>query len=242
MSNNTVGPNPNSPYPVQPPPNSGGQSPQYNPFMGTYSGYPQDYQRRPLTKEMISSLRDREASRLIPQKYGKSWSSLVFKPSIVFANQNPDERIYIIAKRHWISNLGWIIRDTFFIALPMIVALIILNLRIDVSFVGFRFLLLFLVIYYSIILTNIIVKFTDWYFDPFIVSNQRILDYDFKPFGTYYVGEMNLEKIEDVKQRSAGLLGDIFNYGNIDILSENINFKISFVCVPNPTKLRDIIT
>ncbi len=193
-------------------------------------------------KDMISNIRHQEAMKIVPNKYGRSWSSVMLRPNITFANQDPGERVYILVRAHWLSNLGWVIRNIIYLLLPAIVFAVIVFLNISVSFISFRGYALILLIYYSIIISNIIKLFVDWYYDPLIVTNIRILEYLFTPYASYSVSELNLENIEDIKESSAGFLGEVFNFGNITVLSENSTSRIVFKNVPSPTKIRDIIT
>lgn len=214
-----------------------------NPFNGYYY-YPTNMQPPKSNRDYVSKMRLQEADKIVPKQSGLPWSSIILKPNIVFETQDANEKVYVLVRAHWITNLGWFLRNLFMALLPFIVLALLENfgIRFDISFISNKALTIVGLLYYSFIFTSIVSNFIDWYFDPFIVTDQRIMDYDYKPFGNYAVSEVSLQDIQDVKERSAGLLGDIFNYGNVYVYSASDASEMICKHVPSPTRVRDIIT
>lgn len=214
-----------------------------NPFNGYYY-YPTNMQQPQNNKEAVMKMREREADRIVPEKSGLPWSSMILKPNLVFETQDPNEKVYVLVRAHWLTNLGWFLRNLFLSLLPFVLIPLLesLGINVDLTFISNKALTIIGLLYYSFILTNIVSNFIDWYFDPFIVTDQRIMDYDYRPYGNYSVAEVNLQDIQDIKERSAGLIGDIFNYGNVYVYSAGEKSEMVCKSVPCPTKVRDIIT
>lgn len=214
-----------------------------NPFNGYYY-YPTNNEPTKEVKPDMDKLRSIEADKVVPKKSGMSWSSIIIKPNLVFQTQNPNERVYVLVRAHWITNIGWLSRNFFIGLLPFEVyfVLSLFNITIDLSFINIKLVVILALLYYSFIFTSLVSNFIDWYFDPFIVTDQRIIDFDYKPYSNYSVSEVALQDIQEVKERSSGFIGDIFNYGNVFVLSANDNTKMICGNVPSPTKVRDIIT
>ncbi len=188
-------------------------------------------------------LKKMEINKIIPKSSGSLWTGLEFRPrNIVFANQNPDETVYIVVRPHWSVNLNWMIKNLFYSLLPIITgaALAVANIKID--FLTIKSLVLILLFFYSIILTNIFKDFFDWFFDPYIVTDQRILHYEFNPFSSYKIKETDLSNIEYVKEQSTGLMANIFGYGDLIITTSSERAIFEFKKVPNATQIRDIIS
>lgn len=214
-----------------------------NPFNGYYYS-PTNMQPPKSNREYISKLREQEADRIVPKKAGLPWSSIILKPNLVFETQDPNEKVYVLVRAHWLTNIGWFVRNLFLAILPFVLIPFLGNIGviIDISFISNKALTIVGLLYYSFIFTSIVSNFIDWYFDPFIVTDQRIMDYDYKPYGNYNVSEVSLQDIQDVKERSAGLIGDIFNYGNVYVYSASDASEMECKNVPSPTRVRDIIT
>ncbi len=214
-----------------------------NPFNGYYY-YPTNMQPPKNNRDYMSKMRLQEADKIVPKQSGLPWSSIILKPNIVFETQDANEKVYVLVRAHWITNIGWFVRNIFMTFLPFIVVALLesFGIKIDISFVSNKALTIVGLLYYSFIFTSVVSNFIDWYFDPFIVTDQRIMDYDYKPFGNYSVSEVSLQDIQDVKERSAGLVGDIFNYGNVYVYSASDASEMICKNVPSPTRVRDIIT
>lgn len=211
-------------------------------YPGTY--YPAGQNSFLQNKENIEKLRETEFEKIVPKESGRSWSSLQLKPKVHFSTQNPHEKIFVLSRKHWIVNLGWITRNFIYSLLPFILAFIFdfLNINLPQGELANRVGFILIFGFYSIILTNVVRDFFDWYFDPYIVTNERILDFTFTPFINYSVAEASLEDIESVKQNTKGILGAIFNYGDITIETAATHQIFTFESAPNPSKLRDIIS
>ncbi|MEP7103839.1 MAG: PH domain-containing protein [Candidatus Dojkabacteria bacterium] len=197
--------------------------------------------RTSLRAQMKQALRQ-EMESVVPQKKGWGFSSIQLKPLAKFDGQNPDERIYILARRHWLRNFGWIVSTIFYSLIPIIFAVVFNIFSPLLPELSLRLYIVIILAYYSFIFTNAFKNFIDWYFDTYIVTNERVLDFNLKTFASYSVDEIPLENIESVKQNSPGVLSSFFNYGNVDITTENSNGTIHFFFIANPTRVRDIIS
>ena len=80
-------------------------------------------------------------------------------------------------------------------------------------------------------------KFLDWYFDLFLITNQRVVDIDFNNLLNKHFAEADLDMIQDVSSSVKGLLGTFFNYGDVLIQTAAEINQINFEKVPNPEKI-----
>lgn len=221
------------------------ENPQNIPdYPGNYYPYHNQGNGQPLPKQAAIEMRNKEIERMVPKRAGHSWNSFQIRPKATFATQNQDEKIYVLSRRHWIVNVGWISRNIIYSLIPIIVIILInvLNIPIPMGAIADRIYLISILAFYSIILTNVVRDFFDWYFDPYLVTNERVLDFTFNPFTNYGVVEAPLESIESVKQDTKGIVGAMFNYGDITIHTEAITSLIEFESAANPDRVRDIIS
>lgn len=219
-----------------PPQNNQNNSYTYNPNQN----YQNQANNAQYTPGQLRAMEIQEVSKRIPKHAGSPFG-LEFRPrDIRFATQDKDERVFILVRRHWITNIDWAIANVLFGLIPFFVFpfLSFFDLGLEVS-AGLQF--LFVIFFYSLVFTNVFREFIDWYYDIYIVTNDKILSYEFTPFTSYTVKEAMLTNIEQVQESSAGLIAGIFNYGNVSLstASEDGNFR--FNKIPNPTLLRDVI-
>lgn len=196
----------------------------------------------PQNREAIKTAITGQMEKIVPRREGFSWSSVQFKPIAEFDGQNPDERIYVIARRHWIRNIGWIFSNSFYALIPIGFAVVFDLFSPKIPALNFRIYIIIILAYYSFIFTNVFKSFIDWYFDTYVVTNERVLDFNLKTFSSYSVDEIPLENIDSVKQNTPGITAGLFNYGNIDISTESKEGVVHFFSIPQPTKVRDIIS
>jgi hypothetical protein len=194
-----------------------------------------------MNKEMREKITS-EIERIVPKKSSHSFGSIQYRPGkVTFATQNDEEKVYVLVRTHWIKNLGWIVNNIIYSLLPLIVLFVLNLLNISIEFISFNLYIIIVLAYYSIIFTNVVRSFYDWYFDTFIVTNERIVDYDFRPFRGYTVKEAGLDDIEDVEEKSSGLIASIFNFGDLITRTSSTAGELTFFAIAEPTKVRDIL-
>ncbi|MEI6462578.1 MAG: PH domain-containing protein [bacterium] len=185
-----------------------------------------------------------EWQRLFPDKKGNSLSSLqIYPKSVKFATQDEGEQVFILTRAHVITNIGWIMTSILGIAVAFLFQPILLFLNLNVTafndrpFFGLSITFVYLAVLFAYILDN----FLKWYFNVYIITDKRILDYDYEAYKQYKISEASLVNIEDVTQRQVGLFPALFNYGNITIQTAAERMQFEFEKVPNPSYLRDKI-
>jgi hypothetical protein len=102
-------------------------------------------------------------------------------------------------------------------------------------------LIVVLVVYYSILITYLLFNFTDWYYDIFLVTNERIINIEFSPLKRHRISEARLRNIEDVSETVIGLFPSLFNYGDVKVQTAGRHDLFVFRGVPDPAWFRDVI-
>lgn len=127
-----------------------------------------------------------------------------------FESQDDDEVIMIMGRRHFITNLKWIAMACFAFFVPFfwsefpMVKVLDDNTSFTLS-----------IVWYSALLFYIIQNFLLWFYNVYIVTNERLIDVDF--FGLLYknINVTHLSNIADVNYSQRGLLSSFFNYGDV---------------------------
>jgi len=159
-----------------------------------------------------------------------------------FAGQKDGEKILLVAHRHWFDIL-----TQFFFVLVLIIMLIgsyaflpvmfpFLGEAIGSAFFAFlenTFLLFIWIIFFII--------WIDYYFDVWIITNQRVVNIEQKALFSREVSELELENIQDVTTEVSGILRTFFNFGNLYIQTASETERFVFNNVPDPYKIKDLI-
>ncbi|MEK7091987.1 MAG: hypothetical protein AAB907_00015, partial [Patescibacteria group bacterium] len=99
--------------------------------------------------------------------------------NLSFAEQEPDEQVLLILRKHFITNVSWIVNGIFFFILPPVIHIVFPDIQPFISFIPSRFLPVFLAIYYISIMLYMLTKLATWLYDVFIITQKRIVDIDF---------------------------------------------------------------
>lgn len=184
-----------------------------------------------------STLPKRTLYKDLPSKVGNPLSAIVFCPeNLKFETMDADEKIILFLRKHWITNLGWIIMVIILYFVPPF----ILGTSIFDSVPG-NFKTMFALIWYLITTAYFLESFLTWYFNVYLVTDERIIDIDFYNLIYKEISDANLDKIQDATLKMGGVVRVLFNYGDVLIqtASEVPNFE--FMAVPYPDRVVKIL-
>ena len=158
------------------------------------------------------------------------------KAGLRFETQEEEEKIIFLLRKHWVTNIPWIL-----LAIVLIFAPLVLPYFPLLTFLPWRYQLMAIILWYLLISAFVLEKFLSWYFNIYIVTDQRIIDYDFYNLLYKDTCEADIEKIQDVSVKMGGIGQVIFNFGNILIETAGAIPNLEFEQVPNPTSVAKVI-
>ncbi|MCA9392104.1 PH domain-containing protein [candidate division WWE3 bacterium] len=168
-------------------------------------------------------------------------------PSITFGSQKINEPVLLFVRRDVATNIGWVVVLTLLALLPTIVKIhggaisIFLGGDPLAALFNAAELGLITLLYYMLILYVAFLNFLKWYFNVLIVTDQRIIDINFTPPFSWRTAQAQLEEVQDVQHTQAGILGIIFNYGDVMVQTAGTKQNIAISKVPNPNRIHELI-
>lgn len=155
----------------------------------------------------IQEIKNLESSGRFKSLFG----SFVVTPSkTTFESQDNDEKIVVLGRRHFVTNLKWLAVACFAFFVPMFWGdfPMVMALNTNTSFI-------LTLVWYSALLFFVIQNFVLWFYNVYIVTNERLVDVDF--FGLLYknINVTQFNKVEDVNYSQRGVLSSFFNYGDV---------------------------
>ncbi len=183
---------------------------------------------------------------ILPQKKGNdSLSSVVVLPDgLEFETQNPQEQVFLMLRQHAITNFGSVVSTVIWMIIPPLLVLFINAFNIDINaFIEIKASYIFaaFLTWYTIGITKIFMDFLDWYFNIYVITNERILDFDFNAFAYHKISEASLANIVDATQETIGFFPMLFNYGDVYVQTAGERREFDFHSVPEPAWTRDKI-
>jgi len=84
-------------------------------------------------------------------------------------------------------------------------------------------------------------KFLSWWFDVYIITDERVIDIAFNNLLDKKFSEAKLSMIQDITSRVSGVSQTMFNYGTVFIQTAAEVPEINFEMVPHPEKIIKIL-
>lgn len=175
--------------------------------------------------------------------------TLGFFPSIFdrpdkirFLDQEDNEYIELLLRRHPITNIPWVFSALLAILVPPILFRIGPTLGV-VNFPTLPFNLLVAAtgIWYLLILAYILENFLHWYFNIYIVSNEHLIEIRFANLLSRNITSVLLDDIQSSSSFIGGIFRSLFNYGDVIIETAAERQRIEFFSVPRPDFVADRI-
>lgn len=164
-----------------------------------------------------------------------------YPTGVRFKNQQDDEEINLFLRRHFITNVPWIvIALLLLIAPPIVIPFIVLVTPIALPLTTQAQTTL-LVFYYIIIFGYILVNFLHWFYNIGIVTDRTVVDLDYSEIVNVNVATTKVSQIEDVVYQQNGFLQPLFNYGDVFVQTAGEKKEFEFLRIPNPERAVTII-
>jgi uncharacterized membrane protein YdbT with pleckstrin-like domain len=161
--------------------------------------------------------------------------SFCLYPSFNFDGQHSDEQVILVLRAHPITQIFWLINT---------IILGIVLLIIDYFFPAF--LNYFQYVFFNIfslafIFAYMWFNFLSWFFNVGIITNERVIDIDFSSVLYKEITETQLNRIQDLTNKSGGFLESFVNFGNLFIQTAGTEANIEFLNIPKPSLAASII-
>lgn len=161
-------------------------------------------------------------------------SSFALNPSgVYFVNQGENEEIVLFLRKHFITNVPWIVAALLLFLLPVFVLPLLSSLVTTIGLSANYTLILLLFYYIAVFGGVVLASFINWYFNVYIVTNERVVDVDFINILYREISATRLNLIQDVTVKTGGVIRAIFNYGDLFIQTAGNEANFDFHAVPH---------
>lgn len=167
-------------------------------------------------------------------------SMAVMPKSVRFESQNKGEDVFILLRQHWVTNIPWVLNTVIGLLLPFIIVTLY-SYYLGGDLFGLSSIVAIWVVWYLILCSYVFHNFLKWFFNAYIITNQRILDLDFYGLLHSKISEASLINIEDVSSSHVGIWQNLFDFGHIIIQTAGESREFGFANVPRPGYIQDKI-
>ncbi len=162
-----------------------------------------------------------------------------FPEGVSFEEQEANENIILLIRRHFATNIPWIFASFLLILLPLLFPFF-LNFS-PFPLPSSQTITFYIAFYYIVVFGFVLINFTLWYFNVGLVTNLHVIDIDLSGILYRQISQAKMEKIEDVTYRQAGFIRSLFNYGDVHMQTAGEEENIEYDRVPRPAKVAEII-
>lgn len=162
---------------------------------------------------------------------------------IRFETQADEETVILFLRQHLIFLLLPGLFGIFLLLAPtfLLPLMVFLTGRLPISLPPGYF-LVGTVFWYVATAGFLLSTFLHWFFNIYIVTNERIVDIDFVNLLYKEFSEAELSKIQDLTFTAKGVFAAIFNYGDVLIQTAGELPNIEFLKVPQPDDVVKVIS
>lgn len=190
-------------------------------------------------KESLSnktSLTEKKKPKISGRTHGFLSTFSLYPERIDFETRGDDEKIVLILRQHIIVNVKWIV----FAILMFLTPSVVKSFGVFNSVSG-GFELVTTMAWYLVSMAYAFEGFLNWYFNVYIVTNERIVDVNFHNLIYKSVSDATLDNIQDVTYNMGGVTRTVFNYGDVFIQTASEVSRFDFIAVPDPSRVSKII-
>ena len=164
-------------------------------------------------------------------------SSMLINPHVFdFEERDEEEKIILVARPHWFTNVSWILVTILLVIAPSLLKFVPL-----INDVPSKYMSVGLLAWYLVSFAFAFEKFLSWYFDVFIITDERVIDIDFNNLLNKKFSEAKLSMIQDITSEVKGVSQTLFDYGTVFIQTAAEIPEITFELVPNPGKIIKVL-
>lgn len=161
---------------------------------------------------------------------------------IAFVAQEENEKIELLLRRHWVTNLPWMILFLSGLFVPIFLANIDTMLGLNIiSQIPVNIFTNFLIIWFLFLVAYATESLLFWYFNIYIVTNLNIISVSFRSLLSKEVTQSRLDDIQGVASKMKGVFSSLFNFGDVIVETAAKEREIRFLSVPKPDIVADRI-
>ncbi len=150
--------------------------------------------------------------------------------------QMPEEEVLLLMRQHPFTQLKWVSIALVLILLPLLFSYVPL-----LNFLPPEFHTVAAMGWFLMVVGFILEAFLDWFYNIYIVTDERIIDVDFNSLLFKNISTAKIDRIEDVTVTSKGYLGSVFDYGTVLIQTAGAVDEFEFEDVPHPNRVSAFI-
>lgn len=154
---------------------------------------------------------------------------------VSFDEQDEGEDIVLLLRAHIVTLVPDLLEVVVLFILPFVAVPIgsVIGFDLHATFSSVQIVLL-LLSWYLFLFGLVFYKFIFWYFNVYLLTNERVVDFDFKGIVDQKTSYAYLRQVQDVSPSVVGFFGTFFHFGNVFIETAGEKPEFDFMNVARP--------
>ena len=154
---------------------------------------------------------------------------------MTFETQEEGEKIVLLLRAHPLTLVPKVIIVILLILGPFLLPSLLALLDFDLGdFLNGGQVFLVVVFWYLLTFGYAFYQFIFWYFNVYLLTNERVVDIDFKGILHKEIAYARYAQIQDVSPKTIGFFGTFFHFGNVYVQTAAERPEFEFHHVPRP--------
>jgi hypothetical protein len=153
-----------------------------------------------------------------------------------FDSQLQDEQVLLLLRQHPITQISKVLVIIGMLIFPFFFPYVDFFVELPGRFQTAVFLL-----WYLLTMAYTLEGFLSWFFNAYIVTDERIIDIDFISLIYKNISAAKIDNIEDVTATTGGALQSVFNFGTVKVQTAAATTEFEFENVPQPNKVTQFL-
>lgn len=159
-----------------------------------------------------------------------------------FRGQRENEVVLRVIHRHWFNifvHFSIILIFSFLLIVSLLVFPMLFPDMLDPNNTGF---FLFVENTFFILLWIFgFLLWIDYYFDVWIITNERIVNIEQKGLFVRHISELNFSRVQDVTATVEGIIPTILNFGDVLVQTAGEEKRFTFRQIADPYQIKDVV-
>ena len=160
----------------------------------------------------------------------------VLPKRVHFETQEAKEKIILLLRQHWFTQVGWVLAVVAMLFLPLV-----FNVIPIIDFLPDNYRFMAVLVWYLLIIAFIYEQFLSWFFDVWLITDERVVDIHFSNLLYKQVSETKIDNIEDVTYNQGGVIKAMFDYGNVSLQTAAEQKLFEIKDVPSPNRVVQVL-
>jgi len=154
---------------------------------------------------------------------------------VSFDEQDEGENIVLLLRAHIVTLVPALLEFIVLLVLPLVAILVARAIGFNLaSLLAASQIGILLLCWYVFLVGLVFYRFIFWYFNVYLLTNERVIDFDFRGILHKETSYANLSQIQDVSPRIIGFFGTFFHFGNVFIQTAGEKPEFEFINVARP--------